>query len=61
MSTGMARKNREPPEKPLAPAAKLKDKMPKICAQTEEKVKFVHFCRICMFNCTKILHKKLAI
>ena len=61
MSTGMARKNREPPEMPLAPDAKPKDKMTKICAQAEEKVKFVHFCRICMFNCTKILHKKLAI
>ena len=36
-------------------------KMPKICAQAEEKVKCVHFCHICMFNCTKILHKKLAI
>ena len=61
MSTEMACKNRKQPEKLLAPAAKPKDKMPKICAQTEEKVKFVHFCRICMFNCTKILHKKLAI
>ncbi len=61
MSTGMARKNREQLEMPLAPAAKPKDKMPKICAQAEEKVKSVHFCRICMFNCTKILHKKLAI
>jgi len=61
MSTGMARKNREQPEMPLAPAAKPKGKMPKIYAQTEEKVKFVHFCHICMFNCTKILHKKLAI
>ena len=61
MNTGMARKTRKQPEKPLAPAAKAKDKMPKICAQAEEKVKFVHFCRICMFNCTKILHKKLAI
>ena len=61
MSTEMARKNREPPEMHLAPAAEPKDKMPKICAQAEEKVKFVHFCRICMFNCTKILHKKLAI
>jgi len=61
MSTGMACENREQPEKPLAPAAKPKDKMPKNCAQAEEKVKFVHFCRICMFNCTKILHKKLAI
>ena len=61
MNTGMTRKDREPPEMPLAPAAKPKDKMPKICAQAEEKVKFVHFCRICMFNCTKILHKKLAI
>ena len=35
--------------------------LPKICAQAEEKVKCVHFCHICMFNCTKILHKKLAI
>ena len=61
MSTGMARKSREQLEMPLAPAAKPKDKMPKICAQAEEKVKFVQFCRICMFNCTKILHKKLAI
>ena len=42
-------------------AAKPKDKMPKIYAQAEEKVKFAHFCHICMFNCTKILHKKLAI
>ena len=35
MSTGMARKNREQPEMPLAPAAKPKDKMPKIYAQAE--------------------------
>ena len=61
MSTGMARKNREQPEMHLAPAAKPKDKMPKIYAQAKEKVKFAHFCHICMFNCTKILHKKLAI
>ncbi|MDU8688648.1 hypothetical protein [Faecalibacterium wellingii] len=57
----MTRKNRGQLEMPLAPAAKPKGKMPKICAQAEEKVKSVHFCRICMFNCTKILHKKLAI
>ena len=61
MSTGMTRKNREQPEMPLARAAKPKDKMPKICAQAEEKVKFAYFCHSCMFNCTKILHKKLAI
>ena len=39
MSTGMTSKNREQPEMPLAPDAKPKDKMPKICAQAEEKVK----------------------
>ena len=36
-------------------------KMPKICAQSEIKVKPVHFCRILVFNCTKKIRKKLAI
>jgi len=42
-------------------AVEATGKMPKICAQAEKKVKSVYFCRICMFNCTKILHEKLAI
>ena len=58
----MTRKNRKQPEMPSGSCCKAKvDKMPKIYAQAEEKVKFAHFCHICMFNCTKILHKKLAI
>ncbi|MEJ5194919.1 hypothetical protein WF834_01800 [Faecalibacterium sp. HTF-128] len=39
----MARKNREQPEMPLAPAAKPKDKMPKIYAQAEEKSEICAF------------------
>jgi hypothetical protein len=61
MSTGTTCQSRKRPGTASGFDAKSGRNLPKICAQAEEKVKCVHFCHICMFNCTKILHKKLAI
>ena len=61
ISTGTTCQSRKRPGTASGFDAKSGRNLPKICAQAEEKVKCVHFCHICMFNCTKILHKKLAI
>ena len=61
MSAKTLCENREPPGTALRFAVESGRNLPKICTQPEEKVKCVYFCRIRMFNYTKILYEKLAI